>query len=136
MYFVEKIFGKRIRKNKCKCHFGTDDIIIKNYRLNSIHDIAFAVKLYFDKKINELELDFYMDTGKDIYLLRLVDNSENKIMFINKSNNKSSLLTYVIVMKKLSENIDKELENIIEKLNEIKFPMYYEEKTFEIENWE
>jgi hypothetical protein len=139
MNFIEKIFGKWIRKNTYKCCFRTDNIIIKNYKLNSIHDISFNTKLYFNKKINELELDFYMDTGKDIYLLRLKDSTENKIVFLNKCNENNTLVTYIIVMKKIPENIDEkikeELENIVRKLNEIKFPKYYEEKEFKIEEW-
>jgi hypothetical protein len=132
---MEKLFGKLIRKNKCKPLFGIDDIIIKNYKLNPVHDILWAVEFYFDKKeLTELEIDFYMDTGKDIYLLRLQDNPQNKIIFTNKCNNRNTLVTYIIVLKKLSKNINKELEIIVKKLKEIRFPKYYEDKMFEIEN--
>ena len=130
MNLIETFFGKCVRKKECKPHFSEDDIIINNFRLNSVHCLPVKVK-------SGIELDYYMDTGKDIYLLRLQDKIENKIIFINRDLvNITIKFTYIIVRKKLSENINKELETVINKLNEIGFPKYYEEKTFEIEKWE
>jgi hypothetical protein len=135
MYFIDKFFGKWFRKKECKYHFGEDDIVIENFRLNAVH--------YIPAKVEKgIELDYYMDTGKDIYLLRLQDNMENKIIFINREiiKNKRILFTYIIVRKKLSgelnKNINKELKRVVMKLKTIKFPKYYEEKIFEIEKWE
>lgn len=134
MYFIEKLFGKWFRQKECKCHFGEDDIVIGNFRLNAVH--------YVPAKVEKgIELDYYMDTGKDIYLLRLQDNIENKIIFVNRdtiTKNKRILFTYIIVRKELTEelNINKELEEIVMKLETIKFPKYYEERVFEIEKWE
>jgi hypothetical protein len=135
MYLLEKLFGKWIRKKVHKSHFGEDNIIIENFRLNAVHYIP-------AKAEKGIELDYYMDTGKDIYLLRLQDNMENKIIFVNRDKMKKTkkiLFTYIIIRKKLSdelnENIDKELKQIVKKLKQIKFPKYYEEEIFEIEEW-
>ena len=135
MYFMEKLFGKWIRKKECKCHFGEDDIVIEEFRLNAVH--------YIPAKVEKgIEIDYYMNTGKDIYLLRLQDNMENKIIFVNRDlvniiKNNVIKFTYIIVRKRLyDKNINKELGEIIGKLKEIKFPKYYEEETFEIGEWE
>ncbi|MDR0434125.1 MAG: hypothetical protein LBH21_03560 [Gracilibacteraceae bacterium] len=132
MKLIEWLLGKWIRKKECKCHFGADDILIEDFRLNAVH--------YLPAKLEKgIELDYYMDTGKDIYLLRLQDSIENTILFINRESvkrNTAMQFTYIIARKKLyDENINKELEKIIRKLKEIKFPKYHEEKTFEIEAW-
>jgi hypothetical protein len=129
MDFVKIIFGKKIRKRQCKCHFGDDDIIIENFHLNAVNIIP-------EKMSNNLEIDFYLDTGKDIYILRLQNKQENKIFFINKYNEKMTLLTYIIVRKTFGRNINEELLNIIRKLKSIKFPNYYNEKIFDINDWE
>jgi hypothetical protein len=44
-------------------------------------------------------------------------------------------MTYIIIRKILSENVIDELKTIIMKLKKIKFPKYYEEKKYEIEEW-
>jgi hypothetical protein len=126
--FIKILFGKYIRKKNCKCHFGEDDIIIDNFHLNSVNEIP-------EEITKELELDFYMNTGKDIYLLRLQNNPENKILFVNNYNSEITLLTYIVIRKSIFENIDKELKIIVRKLKEIKFPKYYNHKIYEIEDW-
>jgi hypothetical protein len=128
MDLVKILFGKLIRKRQCKCHFGNDDIIIDNFRLNSVNIIPENIS-------NNLEIDFYLNTGKDIYLLRLQNKHENKIFFINKHNKKITLLTYIIVRKTFGTNINKELLIIINILKSINFPKYYEEKIFDINEW-
>jgi hypothetical protein len=128
MDLIKIIFGKYIRKNICKCHFGEDDIIIENYYLNAVNEIPIKI-------LEGMEFDYYMNSGKDIYILRLQNKYENKIIFVNKSNKKINLLTYIIIQKPLLENIGKELEIIVKKLNHINFPKYYEDKIYEIENW-
>ena len=133
-----------MRRKNCKCHFGEDDIIIQDFRLNAVHEfpqktakgweITFGTHKY---KLKNLELDFYMDTGKDIYLLRLQDIAENMIFFIHRETITNEILpmTYIIVRKKISENIREELNEIIKKLIESDFPEYDEERTYEIKEW-
>ena len=122
MNYLNKIFEKMKRKKECKIHFGDDDdIIIDDIRLNLIHEfpqktpngweltINTETRIY-KHKLKYLELDFYMDTNEDIYILRLQDNSENKIIFVNREivSNRITPMTYIIVRKKLSENINGE----------------------------
>jgi hypothetical protein len=128
MDFVKIIFGKLIRKKQCKCHFGDDNIIIDNFCLNAVNIIPENIPSNF-------EIDFYLDTGKDIYILRLQNKPENKIYFINKYNKKITLLTYIIVRKAFGANINEELLIIIKKLKGIKFPYYYDERNFDINEW-
>jgi hypothetical protein len=51
--------------------------------------------------LEEMEFDFYINNWKDIYILRLQNKPENKIIFVNKTNKKLTLLTYIIVKKLL-----------------------------------
>ena len=148
MDFIKKIFWKYFRRKECKYHFREDDIIIENFRLNAIHEfpqkiskgweIVFKTEMrIYRQKLKNLELDFYMNTNKDIYILRLQDKPENKIIFVNREivSNRIIPMTYIIIMKKLSENIKDELKCIIKKLKGIEFPEYYEEIMYEIEEW-
>ena len=149
MNYIDSIFGKWKRKRECNCHFGNDDIIIQNYRLNAVHEfpqktqngweITFNTETgVYKHKLEELELDFYLDTNKDIYILRIQDKPENIIIFLNREivTNKIIPMTYIIVRKKITENISEELDKIIGKLQEINFPKYHEEKIYEIGKWE
>ncbi|GHU07207.1 hypothetical protein FACS1894151_01200 [Spirochaetia bacterium] len=129
MDLIKILFGKHIRKNIGKCHFGEDDIIIENYCLNAIHEIPIKI-------LEGMEFDFYINNGKDIYILRVQNKPENKIIFVNKSHKKITLLTYIIVKKILQRNIDEELKIIIEQLNKIIFPKYYKNKIYDVEKWE
>jgi hypothetical protein len=128
MDFMKIIFGKSVRRKQCKCHFDEDDIIIDNFHLNSVHIIPENIS-------DSLEIDFYLDTGKDIYMLRLQNKHENAIHFINKYNKKTTLLTYIVVRKTFEASINEELLIIIKKLKSIKFPKYYAEKIFDINDW-
>jgi hypothetical protein len=128
---LNKIVGKQNRKKETKCHFGDDDILIENYRLNAVH--------YMPAKVEKgLELDFYMNTGNDIYMLRLQNIPDNVIIFITREivSKKIIPFTYIIIRKILSSNINKELEIAVKRLQMLKFPEYDEERTIEIEKWE
>jgi hypothetical protein len=128
MDFMKIMFGKSVRRKQCKSHFGEDDIIIDNFRLNPLHIIPENIS-------DNSKIDFYLDTGKDIYLLRLQNNNENKIFFTNQYNKKITLLTYIVVRKTFKANINEELSIIIKKLKSIDFPKYYDEKIFDINDW-
>jgi hypothetical protein len=124
---VEILF-KLIRRKQCECHFDDDDIIIDGFRLGPVHIIPENIS-------DNSEIDFYLDTGKDIYLLRLQSNDENIIIFTNRYNKKITLLTYIVVRKRFERNINEELSVIIKRLKSIHFPNYYDEKKFDINNW-
>jgi hypothetical protein len=83
-----------------------------------------------------MEFDFYINNGKDIYILRLQNKPENKIIFANTRHKKITILTYIIVKKSLEKYIDEELKIIINQLNKIIFPKYYKDKIYDVEKWE
>ena len=56
----------------CKAHFGTDDVLIDGFRLNPVHIIIEPV-------VANTEFDFYLDTCKDCYLLRIRNIPNNTI---------------------------------------------------------
>lgn len=59
----EQLRRKRNLKDQ-EVHFGEDDIILSGYRLTPVHCIPKHIKMM-------QEFDWYLDTGYDIYLLRL-----------------------------------------------------------------
>jgi hypothetical protein len=135
MYVIEKVLGKWLRKKNCGCHFGDDDRVIEGFRLNAVHEIP-------ERGGQGTELDYYLDTGKDIYLLRLQYSGENRILFVPSDTliiNKGVFFTYIIVRKRLSEELRKdintELREIVITLKTKEFPRYYQERIFEIEEW-
>ncbi len=119
---------KAKRRKHLSCHFGDDDIIIGDYRLNAVH--------YIPAKIPKgLELDFYMDTGDDAYLLRLENKPDNVIIYVNRETTEIIPVTYIIVRKVLLDDIYEELDVIIKKIKAIGYPDVKGEAVYEIENW-
>ena len=97
------------QREKYKIHFGEDDLWINGFRLNAVHIIP-------EIPSEVSEADFYMDTSREICLLRIRNNTLNKVTFC------SGEITYIIVEKQLHFKIRKELEIITEILKEIKIP--------------
>ena len=91
------------KKKYHSCHFGEDNIIINEFVLNAVHQIPNDISTV-------TEIDYYLDTGYNIYLLRLINSDKNKITVIGGE------LDYIIVEKRLNSNIDNELRDIIEKI--------------------
>ena len=60
---------KKKRHKECLCHFGDDDIVIRNIRLNPVN--VFPVSW-----IKNQEMSFYMDDGDDIYFLTIRNNEK------------------------------------------------------------
>ena len=67
--FTEWIERKK-RKRNCKVHFGSDSIKIKEYVVASVHIIS-------DEIYDNQELDFYVETTYDIYLLRIINKEDS-----------------------------------------------------------
>lgn len=65
---------KQKRRRECLCHFGDDDIVINNIRLN-------PVDLFPSCWHEHTEMTFYMDDGDDIYLLT-IRNSQKRILTV------------------------------------------------------
>lgn len=62
------------RRRECMCHFGDDDIVINDIRLNPIHVFPASWR-------DGTEMTFYMDDGDNIYLLT-IRNSEKRILTV------------------------------------------------------
>jgi hypothetical protein len=63
------------------------------------------------------EVDFYLDTQIDIFLIRIVNNHKNSITFID-----DGLITDIVIEKPMSNNIMYELKNIVSALKAINIP--------------
>ena len=103
------------QRKKYEVHFGEDDIWINGFRFNPVHIIP-----EISGEISEI--DFYMDTGWEICLLRIHNSPLNKITFC------SGEITYIIVEKELHFEIKKELKIITEILKEIKIPRDFQKE--------
>ena len=66
--FTEWIERKK-RKRNCKVHFGSDSIKIKEYVVAPVHMIS-------DEIYDNQELDFYVETKYDVYLLRIINKED------------------------------------------------------------
>lgn len=98
----------------CRVYFGDDDILIDRFRLNPVH----MMNEPFEP---DAEFDFYMDTGKDCYLLRLRNNSKNTIALCKHAANDYDFI-YIVVEKPLNLSIHEELALIVSKLKVIEIP--------------
>lgn len=67
--FTEWIERKK-RKRNCKVHFGSDSIKIKEYVVAPVHMIS-------DEIYDNQELDFYVETKYDVYLLRIINKEDS-----------------------------------------------------------
>ena len=104
------MFHKNHRK-KHLCHFGDDDIIIDNFRLNSVH--IFPQEQWSKNQ----EVDFYIDDLSNIYLLRIINSNDNIITLID---NEYNIMRYIIVHINVENTLDA-LRKIIERLKEIPY---------------
>jgi hypothetical protein len=105
-----KKWSKAKRRQACMCHFGSDDIVIDDYRFNNVHELP--------NEWNEhQEVDFYVDTHIDIYLVRIINNHKNTITFID-----DGMITDIVIEKPMSNNIMYELKNIVSALKAVNIP--------------
>lgn len=69
---------RKIRKKKCKVHFDSDSFQIKDYKVAPVHKIKENISY-------NQELDFYISTKYDTYLLRLINsNEESGVIYPSK----------------------------------------------------
>lgn len=101
----------KIRKQMA-VHFDEDTFRIGDYRLCAVHEIP---RTYCENT----ELDFYVDDGQTVFLLRLQYSSENKIHFFPAD--KITLIPYLIVQKPLYCVIRQELTAVLKQLHQIDF---------------
>lgn len=67
--FTEWIERKK-RKRNCKVHFGSDSIKMKDCIVAPVHMISDGI---YDNQ----ELDFYVETKYDVYLLRIINKEDS-----------------------------------------------------------
>ncbi len=96
-----------MQKEKHEVHFGEDDFWINGFRFNAVHIIP-------EVPDEITEIDFYMDTGDEICLLRIRNSPLDKVIFCQGE------ITYIIIEKTLQFEIKKELEIITEILKKMK----------------
>lgn len=109
---IEWIRRKKLRKIS-KTHFGSDDFMIAGFRLNAVH----IIPEYIDKN---QELDFYLDTGYDIYLLRLINGIKKSITVCPAKRLHPIYLICNILYT--NQNIFEVLNYILEQLNMLGSP--------------
>ena len=62
---------RKKRKHNCKVHFGSDSIRMKDCIVAPVHMIS-------DEIYDNQELDFYVETKYDVYLLRIINNEDSR----------------------------------------------------------
>lgn len=111
--FFRDFIRRLILRRKTLCHFGDDDIIVSGYHLNAVHIISDKIEIGFEN-------DFYLDTGYDIYLLRLRKSYENSIEIYPAEN---GYPVYIVCCADYSiENINSVINDIFERLKKSGFP--------------
>lgn len=102
-------FIRRLKnKKEQKIHFGKDDIVIIGCRLSAVHIIPKNIKY-------GQEIDFYLYTDYDVYMLRLLNNDDNTIT-ICPANNTFPLIYLVCRVSYNNDNIFLILESILKRL--------------------
>ena len=120
--FTEWIERKK-RKHNCKVHFGSDSIKMKDCLVAPVHMIS-------DEIYDNQELDFYVETKYDVYLLRII-NKEDRRGIICPA--KRDGIIYIISNLPVSrENITKQIERALNSVEKYGFPNLKNPK-FEIE---
>lgn len=99
------------QRKKHLSHFGDDDIIIDDFRLNSVHNLP------LEQWSENQEVDFYMDDTVNIYLLRIVNNKDNTITLIDDEHND---IRCILVHIKVENTLDA-LRRITQRLKEIPY---------------
>ena len=61
---------RKKRKRSCKPHFGSDSIKMKDCIVAPVHMIS-------DEIYDNQELDFYVETKYDVYLLRIINKEDS-----------------------------------------------------------
>lgn len=102
--------SKKKKRKKYAIHFGDDNFTVNGVILNEVHEYPGPVWM------PEQEIDFYMDNGNDIFLLRLRNNKKNQVSFIK---NKYDCIMMIIVETPISGEKLRVLEPIIQTVQQI-----------------
>ena len=114
---------RKKRKRNCKMHFGSDSIRMKDCIVAPVHMIS-------DEIYDNQELDFYVETKYDVYLLRII-NKEDRRGIICPAKRDGNI--YIISNLPVSrENITKQIERVLNSVEKYGFPNLNNPK-FEVE---
>lgn len=123
---IEWIERKK-RKRNCKVHFGNNSFQIKDCIVAPVHMIP-------DELYDNEEIDFYVETKYDVYLLRMINN-EDKSGVICPT--KQDGIIYIICNLPINKkNIIEQLQKALNSIEEYGFPNLKSPKseiTFQIE---
>lgn len=123
---IEWIERKK-RKRNCKVHFGNNSFQIKDCIVAPVHMIP-------DELYDNEEIDFYVETKYDVYLLRMINN-EDKSGVICPT--KQDGIIYIICNLPINKkNIIEQLQKALNSIEEYGFPNLISPKseiTFQIE---
>lgn len=125
--FREKMFTEWIerkkRKRSCKPHFGSDIIKMKDCIVAPVHMIS-------DEIYDNQELDFYVETKYDVYLLRIINNEDSCGIICPA---KRDGIIYIISNLPVNrENITKQVKRALNSVEKHGFPNLKNPK-FEVE---
>ena len=70
MIMITEWIERKKRKRNCKVHFGSDSIKMKDCIVAPVHMIS-------DEIYDNQELDFYVETKYDVYLLRIINKEDS-----------------------------------------------------------
>lgn len=125
--FREKMFTEWIerkkRKRSCKPHFGSDSIKMKDCIVAPVHMIS-------DEIYDNQELDFYVETQYDVYLLRIINNEDSCGIICPA---KRDGIIYIISNLQVNPvNIFTQVQNVLNSVEKYGFPNLKNPK-FEVE---
>lgn len=100
---------KARRRSLCRPHFGCDDMMIDNFIWNHVHLIP-------DTWQQNQEVDFYLDTGDDIYLVIVRNIGTKRITFCGGQ------IGSIVIEKNITSEILTELRHMTAALKEIGIP--------------
>lgn len=98
----------RLKRKKYGMHFGSDDIVIGDITLSSVHVLP------ENEWQTGQEADFYMDDGADIYILRLINSPDRRITLAD------GRLRYIIIRTPIKD-ISNQISEIIGILRDIPY---------------
>ena len=120
--FTEWIKRKK-RKHNCKVHFGSDSIKMKDCIVALVHMIS-------DEIYDNQELDFYVETKYDVYLLRIINKEDSRGIICPA---KRDGIIYIICNLPVSRgNITKQVKRALNSVEKYGFPNLKNPK-FEVE---
>ena len=114
---------RKKRKRSCKPHFESDSIKMKDCIVAPVHMIS-------DEIYDNQELDFYVESTYDVYLLRIINKEDSRGIICHA---KRDGIIYIISNLPVSgENITKQIERALNSVEKYGFPNLKNPK-FEVE---